>query len=135
MEKIEVAGAILLDKDNKILLIHRNTAKMQRWELPGGKLEKGEIPKATTIRELKEELDIDVKPLKYVGFKVFEENDVILKYHWYKCKIDNGIPKLLEEKFDDISYFSKEELFQLLKDNKLSSNMQVLISNIDIEKI
>ena len=69
MEKIEVAGAILLDKDNKILLIHRNTAEMQRWELPGGKLEKGEIPEATTIRELKEELNIDVKPLKYVGFK------------------------------------------------------------------
>lgn len=132
MEKIEVAGAILLDKDNKILLIHRNTAKMQRWELPGGKLEIDELPEQAAIRELKEELDIDVKPLKYIGFKVFEENDVILKYHWYKCEIDKGTPKVMEEKFDNIRYFSKEEL---LKSDELSSNMQVLISNIDIEEI
>lgn len=132
MEKIEVAGAILLDKDNKILLIHRNTAEMQRWELPGGKLEIDELPEQAAIRELKEELDIDVKPLKYIGFKEFEENDVILKYHWYKCEIDKGTPKVMEEKFDNIRYFSKEEL---LKSNELSSNMQVLISNIDIEEI
>ncbi len=132
MEKIEVAGAILLDKDNKILLIHRNTAEMQRWELPGGKLEIDELPEQAAIRELKEELDIDVKPLKYIGFKEFEENDVILKYHWYKCEIDKGTPKVMEEKFDNIRYFSKEEL---LKSNELSSNMQVLISKIDIEEI
>lgn len=132
MKKIEVAGAILLDKDNKILLIHRNTTKMQRWELPGGKLEIGELPEQAAVRELKEELNIDVKPLKYIGFKEFEENDVILKYHWYNCKIDKGTPKLMEEKFDNIRYFSKEEL---LNNNELSSNMQVLISNIDIEKI
>lgn len=135
MEKIEVAGAILLDTDNKILLIHRNTTEMQRWELPGGKLEVGEIPEQTTIRELKEELDIDVKPLKYVGFKEFEENNIIIKYHWYKCEISKGMPRLMEEKFDHISYFSKQELFQLLQNNQLSSNMKVLISNIDIEKI
>lgn len=132
MKKIEVAGAILLDKDNKILLIHRNTTEMQRWELPGGKLEKDELPEQVAIRELKEELNIDVKTLKYIGFKEFEENDVILKYHWYKCEIDKGTPKVMEEKFDNIRYFSKEEL---LKSNQLSSNMQVLISNIDIEKI
>jgi len=132
MKKIELAGAILLDKDNKILLKHRNTAEMQQWELPGGKIEIGELPEQATIRELKEELDIDVKPLKYIGFKEFEENDIILKCHWYKCKIDKGTPKVMEEKFDNIRYFSKEEL---LKSNELSSNMQVLISNIDIEEI
>lgn len=128
MNKIELAGAILLDKDNKILLMHRNTKDLKQWELPGGKLEENELPEQAVIRELKEELNIIVKPVRYLGFKEFEDNKIILKYHWYKCSIESGIPELLEEKFDDIKYFSNDEL---LTSKELSSNMRVLISNID----
>ena len=56
----------------------------------------------------------------------------MLKYHWYKCQIKKGIPELMEDKFDDIKYFSKEELS---KNNELSSNMKTLISSIDLETI
>lgn len=132
MKKIELAGAILLDKDNKILLMHRNTKDLKQWELPGGKLEKNELPEQAVVRELKEELNIKVKPIKYIGFKEFEDNGIILKYHWYKCKIESGIPELMEEKFDDIKYFSNNEL---LRSKELSSNMTKLISNIDIDNI
>jgi len=132
MEKIELAGGILLDKDNRILLIHRNTEKLKQWELPGGKLEIEELPEQAAIRELKEELNIEVDILKYIGVKEFEDNGVILKYHWYKCQIKKGVPKLMEDKFDDIKYFDKEELS---KNNELSSNMKILISSIDLETI
>ncbi len=132
MKKIELAGAILLDKDNKISLMHRSTKDLKQWELPGGKLEKDELPEQAVVRELKEELNIKVQIIKYIGFKEFEDNGIILKYHWYKCKIESGIPKLMEEKFDDIKYFSNNEL---LRSNELSSNMKVLISNIDIDNI
>lgn len=131
MNKMELAGAILLDKDNKILLMHRNT-KVKQWELPGGKLEKGELPEQTVVRELKEELNIKVQIIKYIGFQESEENGIILKYHCYQCKIESGTPQLMEEKFDDIRYFSNNEL---LRNKELSSNMRVLISNIDIENI
>lgn len=132
MKKIELSGAILLDKDNKILLIHRNTKEIKQWELPGGKIEKGEFPEDTCIRELKEELNIQVEILKYIDCKEFEDNGTILKYNWYKCKIINGIPKLMEDKFDDIRYFSMNEL---TKNKELSSNMKVLISNVNIEEL
>lgn len=132
MKKIELAGAILLDKDNKILLMHRNTNDRKQWELPGGKLEKNELPEQAAIRELKEELNIKVQIIKYIGFKESLENGIILKYHWYKCKIEKGVPTLMEEKFDDIKYFSNDEL---LENKELSSNMKVLISNIDIDNI
>ncbi len=132
MKKIELSGAILLDKDNKILLMHRNTKDLKQWELPGGKLEKNELPEQAVVRELKEELNIKVQIIKYIGFKEFEDNGIILKYHWYKCKIVSGISELMEEKFDNIKYFSKNEL---LKSKELSSNMRVLISNIDIDNI
>ena len=132
MNKIELAGAILLDKDNKILLMHRNTKDLKQWELPGGKLEKNELPEQAVVRELKEELNIKIQIEKYIGFEEFKDNGMILKYHWYKCKIESGIPELMEEKFDDIKYFSSNEL---LENKELSSNMKVLISNIDINNI
>ncbi|MCI8965130.1 MAG: NUDIX hydrolase [Clostridia bacterium] len=132
MKKIELSGAILLDENNKILLIHRNTKEMKQWELPGGKIEKGEIPEDTCIRELKEELDIQIEILKYIDCKEFEDNGIILKYNWYKCKIIKGTAKLMEDKFDDIRYFSMNEL---IENKELSSNMRVLVSNINIEKL
>lgn len=132
MNKIELAGAIILDKTNKILLIHRDTKELNQWELPGGKLEPGELPEQAVIRELKEELNIDVKIIKYMNFKEFEDNGIILKYHWYLCEIEKGIPELVELKFNDMKYFSKKELEF---NQELSSNMKVMISNIDIKTL
>lgn len=132
MNKVELSGAIILDKQNKILLIHRNTKELKQWELPGGKLELGELPEQAVKRELKEELNIDVKIIKYLNFKEFEDNGIILKYHWYLCKIESGIPELVELKFNNMKYFSKKELES---NQELSSNMKVMISNIDIEAL
>ncbi len=129
---MELAGAILFDKNHKILLIHRNTKDSKQWELPGGKLEEKELPDQAVIRELREELNIEVQIIKYIGLKESEEKGNLLKYHCYQCKIENGTPELMEEKFDDIKYFSKNEL---LENKELSSNMKVLISNTDIDNI
>ena len=130
---LELAGALIINK-NRLLLMHRNTQNRVQWELPGGKLESGENPEKTVIRELMEELNINVKIEKYLGYKESEEDSIILKYHWYKCIIanDNVIPKLMEKKFDDLKYFTKEDLN---KCTELSSNMKILKDTIDIEKL
>jgi len=39
MKYLELAGAVILDKNKKILLMHRNTPNLMQWELPGGKIE------------------------------------------------------------------------------------------------
>ena len=54
MMKVELAGAVILNTNKEILLMHRNTEQLKQWELQGGKLEKGELPEQTAIRELKE---------------------------------------------------------------------------------
>jgi 8-oxo-dGTP diphosphatase len=57
-----VAACALVDADGRVLLAKRPLGKPMAglWEFPGGKVEPGETPEAALIRELKEELDIDV---------------------------------------------------------------------------
>lgn len=57
-----VAACALVDNDGRVLLAQRPEGKSMAglWEFPGGKVEAGETPEESLIRELKEELDIDV---------------------------------------------------------------------------
>ena len=57
-----VVAVALVDADNRILLAQRPEGKQLAglWEFPGGKVEPGERPEETLIRELREELGIDV---------------------------------------------------------------------------
>ena len=58
-----VVACALIDADNRVLLAQRPQGKQLAglWEFPGGKLEPGERPEPALIRELHEELGIDVK--------------------------------------------------------------------------
>lgn len=57
-----VAACALIDADGRVLLAQRPQGKPMQglWEFPGGKVESGERPEQSLIRELKEELDITV---------------------------------------------------------------------------
>ncbi|HZP79957.1 MAG TPA: (deoxy)nucleoside triphosphate pyrophosphohydrolase [Pseudolabrys sp.] len=62
MRTVLVAACALIDADGRVLLAERPAGKSMAglWEFPGGKVEPGERPEETLIRELKEELGIVV---------------------------------------------------------------------------
>jgi 8-oxo-dGTP diphosphatase len=71
---VQVVAAALIDADGRVLLAQRPAGKAMagQWEFPGGKIEPAETPEQALIRELKEELGIDVTesclaPLAFVS--------------------------------------------------------------------
>ena len=109
--KLQLAGCVILDEKGRVLLLHRETSKRVQWETPGGKVEPGESEKQAAVREVKEELGVDVKILKVLGRKGFEEDEQSMEYVWMKARITKGEPQILEpDKFDEFKYFDWEEL-------------------------
>ncbi len=63
MKVLLVVACALVDEDGRVLIAQRPEGKSLAglWEFPGGKLDPGERPEMALIRELKEEIGIDVK--------------------------------------------------------------------------
>jgi 8-oxo-dGTP diphosphatase len=91
-----VAACALVDVDSRVLLARRPEGKKMAglWEFPGGKLHPGETPEAALIRELKEELGIDVTAacLAPFAFASHDYEGFHLLMPLFVCRRWNGIP-------------------------------------------
>ena len=92
-----VAAVALVDADSRVLIAQRLKGKHLEglWEFPGGKLRDGETPEAALIRELNEELGIDVEDscLAPISFASHAYEDFHLLMPLYVCRIWNGTPR------------------------------------------
>lgn len=97
---IWVAAVALVDGDGRVLLAQRPPGKEMAglWEFPGGKIEASETPEEALIRELKEELGIDVSAscLSPLTFASHRYDAVHLVMPLYACRIWKGHVQALE---------------------------------------
>ena len=95
MKTVLVVAVCLVDRDGRILLAQRPEGKKMAglWEFPGGKVEASEIPEDALIRELKEELDIDVTSacLAPLTFASHTYEDFHLLMPVFVCRKWNGV--------------------------------------------
>lgn len=90
-----VVACALLDQDGRVLIAQRPEGKALAglWEFPGGKVEPGEQPEVTLIRELREEIGITVKEpcLAPLTFASFAYPDFHLLMPLYVCRRWEGV--------------------------------------------
>jgi 8-oxo-dGTP diphosphatase len=95
MKLLLVVACALVDEDRRVLIAQRPVGKALAglWEFPGGKLDPGERPEEALIRELKEELGIDVKEacLAPLTFASHAYPDFHLLMPLYICRRWEGV--------------------------------------------
>ncbi|MFB7831429.1 (deoxy)nucleoside triphosphate pyrophosphohydrolase [Streptomyces sp. NPDC056056] len=104
---VVVAGALY---DRGRLLAARRSAPVElagRWELPGGKLEPGESPEAAVVRELREELGVEVEPGERIPGEWPLKPGYVL---WvWTARLLSGEPRPLED-HDALRWLTRSEL-------------------------
>ncbi|MCA0993497.1 8-oxo-dGTP diphosphatase MutT [Pseudalkalibacillus hwajinpoensis] len=113
MKKVKVVGAVIRNKQDEFLCALRSPTMSlpNLWEFPGGKIEEGETPEQTLIREIEEELDCEISVQEKVEEVLHEYPNVIVNLLTYESTIINGEPKAKEHA--KLEWVSKNDLRSL----------------------
>ena len=97
MKSIEVAAAIIIN-NGKIFACQRGYGEWKDWwEFPGGKLESGETPEDALMREIREELSIEISIDRHLTTVDYDYPNFHLTMHCYICQLKDDLqPHLLE---------------------------------------
>ena len=107
MKTIEVVAAII-HQNNKILATQRGYGDYKGWwEFPGGKMEEGETEEQAIIREIREELDVEIAVEKKVCTVEYDYPQFHLRMHCFWCSIAQGALQLKEHQ--SAQWLAKEE--------------------------
>src|SRR5690606_17078412 len=106
---IHVSCAIIEQK-GKVLICQRSSRMKLplKWEFPGGKIEKGESKEACLIREIKEELGIDININTELETVYYEYDDFSIRLYPFVATLFVGVPKAIEHA--QLKWVSSEEL-------------------------
>lgn len=112
---IKAAGGLVLN-EGEVLMIWR----LKKWDLPKGKLDKNEKPKAAAVREVEEECNVQVKLGKKIchTWHTYKQNGrrILKKTYWYAmyCIDDSDMKPQLEENIEDLKWMNEKELKEAL---------------------
>ncbi len=108
MKTIEVVAAIIKHED-KIFSTQRGYGDFKDfWEFPGGKIEAGETPQEALIREIKEELNIDILVGERIDIVEYDYPQFHLTMHCFICTFKSG--NLVLNEHEASKWLAKEAL-------------------------
>lgn len=94
---VSVVGALIED-DGRYLVCQRHADDTfgSRWEFPGGKVEQGEGKRQALVREIREELGVDIEVIALAGIYEDAMPHLTLRFFLYRCSIVRGVPESRE---------------------------------------
>lgn len=94
MKKVDVVGAVIFNNQHEVLCALRSQQMSLPglWEFPGGKIEPGETPQESLIREIQEELDCTIKVGSLVADATHEYPTFIVRLITYNASVVDGTP-------------------------------------------
>ena len=108
MKIVNVAAAII-KYENKIFATQRGYGEFEGgWEFPGGKIEIGETASQALVREIKEELDVEVEVGELIDTVEYDYPNFHLTMHCFICTIKSG--KLVLKEHSAAKWLTKETL-------------------------
>ena len=114
MKTIQVVAAVLF-RVGRVLCVQRAEHEKEyvslKWEFPGGKVEVGESREETLVREIREELSVDIEVSEFLMTVQHTYPDFHLTMHVFKCVLDQGEITLNEHVA--LKWLSIDELDQL----------------------
>ena len=147
MDYIKVASVCILNDNNEILICKRKSGRLaNKFEFPGGKVEPNELIENTCVREIKEELDLNIKVIKYIDSikysyqKDIDGFDLNINLSVFLSRIKSGEIKLSDHiEYHFVSYkdldkydFSKADrlLFETIKKEVIVELIKCDIKNL-----
>ncbi len=125
MKHIEVVAAVI-KHEGKIFATQRGYGEFKDgWEFPGGKMESGESPQEALKREIKEELDTDIRVGKLIKTVDTDYPTFHITMHVFWAEVVSGELKLLEH----------EAAKWLPIDENLKTAVEWLPADLDVVKI
>ena len=111
---IEVVAAVIF-REEKVLCVQRAEHEREyialKWEFPGGKVEVGESREEALVREIEEELVVEIHELQYLTTVEHSYPDFHLTMHAYTCALKAGEVELREHVA--LKWLAVEKLDQL----------------------
>lgn len=115
MKTVKVAAAVICDslkENNKIFATARAYGEFRgQWEFPGGKVEVGETPQQALVREIKEELETDIKVGDLIDTIEYDYTNFHLSMDCFWCEVIKGELKLLEA--ESARWLTKNTLYEV----------------------
>ncbi|PFJ96341.1 8-oxo-dGTP diphosphatase MutT [Priestia megaterium] len=105
----KVVAAIIKDK-NRLLIAKRHSKDplAGKWEFPGGKIEPDETPEECLVREIREELRVEVEIGSFYDDNVYGSKDQAIHLLFYWAEIING--EVIPIVHDDVKWITINEL-------------------------
>ncbi|MBC7490749.1 MAG: (deoxy)nucleoside triphosphate pyrophosphohydrolase [Glaciimonas sp.] len=115
MKKHHEVVAAIIQRGQEILCLQRGGSKYDyiayKWEFPGGKVEEGETQEQALVREIKEELALDIRVDSALLTVEHEYPDFIITMHGLRCTALSD--KLVLHEHTDFKWLRAKELLSL----------------------